>query len=113
MLQKLELVLLRRGGRALSDMVYRIMEKLFSDQVCASYTWLGKTKKGERKNCFSALRRIHAAIFSVVRANSRLQVEEKQDDDVEFYIHEWLRHSQEKCERKGISPATYEDPMDQ
>ncbi|KAI9552635.1 hypothetical protein GHT06_020506 [Daphnia sinensis] len=48
-----------------------------------------------------------------VRANSRLQVEEKQDDDVEFYIREWLRHSQEKCDRKGISPTTYEDPMDQ
>ncbi|KAK4006643.1 hypothetical protein OUZ56_011801 [Daphnia magna] len=53
------------------------------------------------------------AIFSVVRANSRLQVEEKQDEDVEFYIREWLRHSQERCDRKGISPATYEDPMDQ
>ncbi|KZS08923.1 Uncharacterized protein APZ42_026957 [Daphnia magna] len=48
-----------------------------------------------------------------VRANSRLQVEEKQGDDVEFYICEWLRHSQEKCDRKGISPAAYEDPMDQ
>ncbi|XP_045032397.1 uncharacterized protein LOC116921870 [Daphnia magna] len=113
MLQKLKLVLLRRGERALSNMVYRIMEKLFSDQVCASYTWTGKTKKGERKNCFSALRRINAAIFSAVRASSRLQVEETQDDDVEFYIREWLRHSQEKCDRKRISPAAYEDPMDQ
>ncbi|KZR95726.1 Uncharacterized protein APZ42_010349 [Daphnia magna] len=73
----------------------------------------GKQKKGKGKNCFSALRRINAAIFSVVRANSRLQVEEKEDDDVELYIREWLRHSQEKCDRKGISSATYEDPMNQ
>lgn len=93
-----------------------------------------KNQKREKNYFFCDLKKIIAAIFSedkyfhtrtlllhllqlifkhigAVRANSRLKVEEKQDDDIEFYIREWLRHSQGKCDRERISPASYEDPI--
>ncbi|KAK4006644.1 hypothetical protein OUZ56_011802 [Daphnia magna] len=44
-LNDVKLVLLRRGGRALCDMVYRIMEKLFCDHAPSVLTLVSRWRK--------------------------------------------------------------------
>lgn len=100
-----------------------MMDTIATEHVGAAFTWSGKSKKGAKKESFHSLDALVGVLFSkcflsllchklvlnfcflsgAVRTNEATS--SASDEDIEYYIKEWMRH----CPEKVAQTAPVED----
>ncbi|XP_025200037.1 uncharacterized protein LOC112597974 isoform X2 [Melanaphis sacchari] len=84
--------LARVGGKSLKSMIYKMMKKVFEDQVLISYTYYGLRNKEN----FSLLA-INKAIFAVNKSS----IKHSSDDEIITSIGKWLTCAKGRLEKKN------------
>ncbi|KAK3907844.1 3-isopropylmalate dehydratase large subunit [Frankliniella fusca] len=63
------------GGKTSSDFLYRVMEKLFNDELCAKMNWTGLHREQAFKDCKHIVSTIHVATRSLFDGTTEAAVE--------------------------------------